>query len=68
MMRIAIIGGGLMGHGIALTFAKAGHAVTVTDPVPDALASVRPMEPFDQQQHGLPRAGVADNSAHVFYP
>ena len=29
-----------MGHGIALTFARAGHAVTVTDPIPAALASV----------------------------
>ena len=37
---IAVIGGGLMGHGIALTFARAGHPVTVTDPVPAALATV----------------------------
>ncbi|MEM9475188.1 MAG: 3-hydroxyacyl-CoA dehydrogenase family protein [Pseudomonadota bacterium] len=40
MTRIAVIGGGLMGHGIALTFARAGHAVAVTDPVAEALASV----------------------------
>ena len=40
MTLIAVIGGGLMGHGIALTFARCGHSVTVTDPVPDALASV----------------------------
>ncbi|MEO0830053.1 MAG: 3-hydroxyacyl-CoA dehydrogenase NAD-binding domain-containing protein, partial [Pseudomonadota bacterium] len=40
MSRIAIIGGGLMGHGIALTFARAGHRVAVTDPMPEALASV----------------------------
>ena len=40
MIKVAVIGGGLMGHGIALTFARAGHAVTVTDPVPEALASV----------------------------
>ncbi len=40
MNRIAVIGGGLMGHGIALTFARVGHLVCVTDPVPEALASV----------------------------
>jgi len=40
MSRIAVIGGGLMGHGIALTFARAGHSVAVTDPVPEALATV----------------------------
>ena len=30
--RIAILGGGLMGHGIAQVFACAGHRVTITDP------------------------------------
>ncbi len=40
MSRIAVIGGGLMGHGIALTFARAGHGVTVLDPVPEMLESV----------------------------
>jgi 3-hydroxybutyryl-CoA dehydrogenase len=30
--RIAILGGGLMGHGIAQVFACAGHHVTITDP------------------------------------
>jgi 3-hydroxybutyryl-CoA dehydrogenase len=29
--RIAVIGAGLMGHGIAQVFASAGHAVTITD-------------------------------------
>ncbi len=41
MSRIAIIGGGLMGHGIALTFGRAGHAVTVVDPSSDTLGSVK---------------------------
>ena len=31
--RIAVIGAGLMGHGIAQVFALAGHDVTITDPV-----------------------------------
>ncbi len=37
--HIAVIGAGLMGHGIALTFARAGHRVSVTDPMADMLAS-----------------------------
>ena len=37
--HIAVIGAGLMGHGIALTFARAGHHVVVTDPVSEMLAS-----------------------------
>jgi len=37
--HIAVIGAGLMGHGIALTFARAGHRVSVSDPVADMLAS-----------------------------
>ncbi len=39
MSQIAVIGAGLMGHGIALTFARAGHNVTVTDPVAEMLGS-----------------------------
>jgi 3-hydroxybutyryl-CoA dehydrogenase len=39
--RVAVIGGGLMGHGIALVFARAGHAVTVQEPVAEARASLR---------------------------
>ena len=38
--QIAVIGAGLMGHGIALTLARAGHTVTITDPVEDARATV----------------------------
>jgi len=32
MSRIGIIGAGLMGHGIALVMARAGHEVTIHDP------------------------------------
>lgn len=32
MSRVAVIGGGLMGHGIALSFARAGHSVSVYEP------------------------------------
>jgi 3-hydroxybutyryl-CoA dehydrogenase len=34
MERIAIIGAGLMGHGLALVFAAGGHEVAITDPDP----------------------------------
>lgn len=39
--RIAVIGAGLMGHGIALACARAGFDVTITDPVPEARTSVK---------------------------
>jgi 3-hydroxybutyryl-CoA dehydrogenase len=39
--QIAVIGGGLMGHGIAQVFALAGHLVTVYDPDRSALVSLR---------------------------
>lgn len=38
--RIAVIGAGLMGHGIALTFARSGCDVTITDPIAAARESV----------------------------
>jgi 3-hydroxybutyryl-CoA dehydrogenase len=38
--RIAVVGAGLMGHGIAQVFALAGHAVTITDSVKASLDSV----------------------------
>lgn len=36
---IAVIGAGLMGHGIALTFARAGHHVSLSDPDDATLVS-----------------------------
>jgi 3-hydroxybutyryl-CoA dehydrogenase len=40
--QIAVIGAGLMGHGIALTLARAGHDVAITDPVAQARTNVAP--------------------------
>ena len=40
MERIAVVGAGLMGHGIAQVFACAGHPVAIHDPDAAALASV----------------------------
>jgi len=39
--RIAVLGAGLMGHGIAQVFALAGHDVTITDSVAASLDSVK---------------------------
>jgi 3-hydroxybutyryl-CoA dehydrogenase len=39
--RIAIVGAGLMGHGIAQVFALAGHEVTITDAVAQNLSTVK---------------------------
>ncbi|MEO0917275.1 MAG: 3-hydroxyacyl-CoA dehydrogenase NAD-binding domain-containing protein, partial [Pseudomonadota bacterium] len=39
-MTVVVIGGGLMGHGIALTFARAGFDVRVVEPVEAARASL----------------------------
>ena len=36
-MRIGVIGAGLMGHGIALIFAKGGYEVSVYDPSLESL-------------------------------
>src|SRR3954454_13250871 len=38
--RIAIIGAGLMGHGLAQVFAVAGHDVSVQDPSSQALGTL----------------------------
>ncbi|HYA06547.1 MAG TPA: 3-hydroxyacyl-CoA dehydrogenase NAD-binding domain-containing protein, partial [Xanthobacteraceae bacterium] len=39
--KIAVIGAGLMGHGIAQVFALAGHDVTITDSVAQSLATAK---------------------------
>ncbi|MCC7182391.1 MAG: 3-hydroxyacyl-CoA dehydrogenase family protein [Rhodocyclaceae bacterium] len=38
--RIAVLGAGLMGHGIALSFARFGHRVQVYDTFPESLATL----------------------------
>jgi 3-hydroxybutyryl-CoA dehydrogenase len=38
--KIAVVGAGLMGHGIALTMARAGHSVKITDPDSQARETV----------------------------
>jgi 3-hydroxybutyryl-CoA dehydrogenase len=40
-MKVAVIGAGLMGHGLALVFARGGHAVSITDASTDILHGVK---------------------------
>jgi 3-hydroxybutyryl-CoA dehydrogenase len=39
--RIAVVGAGLMGHGIAQVFALAGHEVSITDAIAQSLDAVK---------------------------
>ena len=39
--RIAVVGAGLMGHGIAQVFALAGHDVTITDAIAECLNTAK---------------------------
>ncbi|MDP2518557.1 3-hydroxyacyl-CoA dehydrogenase family protein [Shimia thalassica] len=53
--QVAVIGAGLMGHGIALTLAKAGQYVTITDPFQEARATVS-----DRIRHSMSAMGEDD--------
>jgi 3-hydroxybutyryl-CoA dehydrogenase len=52
MEKVAVVGAGLMGHGIAQVFAEAGHAVSITDPDRDTLGTVH-----ERVRRNLDRAG-----------
>ena len=41
MVKVAVIGAGLMGHGLALAFAEGGHEVLITDAIPETLLTVK---------------------------
>ena len=56
--RIAVIGAGLMGHGIAQVFALAGHEVSVQDVSAEALASLRARIERNLTDLGLDRAAA----------
>jgi 3-hydroxybutyryl-CoA dehydrogenase len=58
--RIAILGGGLMGHGIAQVFAGAGHQVRITDPFAEARARILPRIETNLDELGLDRAALAN--------
>src|SRR5580698_4773828 len=59
---IAIVGGGLMGAGIAQVFAVAGHSVTVFEPAEDIRATIRTRISKTLSLYGLDER-VADSVA-----
>ena len=57
MGEIAIVGGGVMGHGIALVLALAGHGVRLTDTRPETRARIPAL--MDSALATLREAGAA---------
>ena len=57
---IAILGGGLMGHGIAQVFAVAGHDVRITDPVAEAREHILARIGANLDDLGIDRAALAN--------
>jgi len=62
--RIAVVGAGLMGHGLAQVFAVAGHPVAVYDPAAQALATVHERVAANLRRLGLPGEALASISVH----
>ena len=63
IQKVAIVGAGLMGHGIALEFSLAGYQVRLSDLTDDALekAIARIQENLQMlQEHGVLRPGQAE--------
>lgn len=58
MEKIAVIGAGLMGHGIAQVFAAHGHPVAIYDVVPAALAAVPERVRANLRALGQPEAAA----------
>ncbi len=58
-LQTAVIGAGLMGHGIALTLARAGQYVAITDPVPEARATVADRIADSLRLMGVDAQGIA---------
>ncbi len=56
--KIAVVGAGLMGHGIAQVFAHAGHEVAIQDPDDEALARVQERVGANLQTLGLEPGAV----------
>jgi len=62
---IAVVGGGLMGHGIAQVFARAGHAVRVHDALPATLATLDERIRRNLTDLGQDPSAAARVSAHA---
>lgn len=67
MSRIAVIGAGLMGHGIALTFARAGHDVLLYDPSEVVLGSAPDRIAQSLALLGAPQDQIHDALAWVTF-
>ncbi|MFP3963479.1 3-hydroxyacyl-CoA dehydrogenase family protein [Actinomadura fulvescens] len=65
MTRFGIVGGGLMGHGIAVALARAGHDVAVYDVDPRTLATFHSRVGQALAQCGITGAQAERISAHV---
>ncbi|MEP3301410.1 MAG: 3-hydroxyacyl-CoA dehydrogenase family protein [Roseibium sp.] len=59
-LNISVLGAGLMGHGISLTFARAGHQVKVYDPFAESLDALH-----GRVSASLEAMGVADDEANA---
>jgi 3-hydroxybutyryl-CoA dehydrogenase len=66
--RVAIVGAGLMGHGLAQVFAHAGHDVAITDADPGRLASARERIAGNLSELGLDPAGAERVVTHASLP
>ncbi len=62
--HVAVVGAGLMGHGLAQVFACAGHPVAVYDPQPAMLATVHARVAANLSRLGLPDEALAGISVH----
>jgi 3-hydroxybutyryl-CoA dehydrogenase len=65
-LHVAIAGAGLMGHGLALVFVAGGHSVSITDPVPDVLKTVKvriaaTLKSLDKDESAVDRVAIADS-------
>ncbi|MBM7169884.1 3-hydroxyacyl-CoA dehydrogenase family protein [Streptomyces sp. G44] len=65
MTRFGIIGGGLMGHGIAVALARAGHRAVVYDADPATLASLDERVVRALERCGMPPGDVGPVGARV---
>jgi 3-hydroxybutyryl-CoA dehydrogenase len=63
MERIAVVGAGLMGHGIAQVFAECGHSVVLCDPDADILANASKRIEANIREMNKPAAPALANIA-----
>ena len=62
---IGVVGAGLMGHGIALTFARAGLTVRVHDPAPQSLDRLKDRVAASMEAIDCERAAIDDASRRI---